>query len=243
MSTKKYKEYIAYNMVCKPYKNDKYLIMIYKPNDNKEEKKAKIELLKEQYPLDNDAIRLFGKYFVRLNKHKYKIIYNNKMYELKEYFDEIDSNYNQKIKEIKLKLIGVNIVTNMKKMFYGCVHLTSVSYSKNINIQKYISKIMEFKNEINSNGGNINNSNTNNELNEGHKESFDFYYGLKSSYNDKISSINSNNDLKFGESLDLDFNNIIENILLSSSNFIKIKNISCMFEGCISLKSLPDISK
>ena len=64
-------------------------------------------------------------------KKKCKIIYNNKKYKLKEYFDEIDKYYNPKIKEIKIKLIGINRITNMKEMFYGCVHLTSLSESKN----------------------------------------------------------------------------------------------------------------
>ena len=60
-------------------------------------------------------------------------MYNNKKYELKEYFDEIDKNYNHEIKEIKLKLIGINNITNMKDMFYGCIHLSSVSESQKEN--------------------------------------------------------------------------------------------------------------
>jgi len=122
------------DMIDQSYENNKYFIMIYKPNENKEEIEETIKkLMREHFIFDDekeikeDVIRIFGKYFVELNKNKCKIIYNNKKYKLKEYFDEIYNNYNQDIKEIKIKLIGINNITNMKKMFHGCIHLCSVS--------------------------------------------------------------------------------------------------------------------
>ena len=45
---------------------------------------------------NEDILRIFGKYFVKHNKNKCKIIYKNKKYKLKEYLEEIDNNYNRK---------------------------------------------------------------------------------------------------------------------------------------------------
>ena len=41
MSFKKYKEYIISNTIKKINKNDKYLILIYKPNEEKKRKVGK----------------------------------------------------------------------------------------------------------------------------------------------------------------------------------------------------------
>ena len=109
--------------------------MVYKPNENKEEKKEIMEDLKkyEIFFLDDeeeyteDKLRIFGKDFVTNNKRRCRIIYKNKKYELKEYLEEIDNNYNRKAEEIKIKLIGINNIVNMREMFYGCYHLTSFS--------------------------------------------------------------------------------------------------------------------
>ena len=109
------------DMIIQSYENNKYFIMIYKPNISKKEKKEIIKKLKEnRFPFDDekdykeDVIRIFGNKFIKRNKNKCKIIYNNKKYKLKEYFDEIYNNYNQDIKEIKIKLIGIN---NIRKIF------------------------------------------------------------------------------------------------------------------------------
>ena len=74
--------------------------MIYKPNENKDKKKEKLEDFKEYnlfHFLDNkeysgNVIRILDKYFIKNNKNKGKLIYKNKKYELKEYFEEIDNN-------------------------------------------------------------------------------------------------------------------------------------------------------
>ena len=77
-------EYIGFNTMQKANKNDMHFIMIYKPNENKKEKKDKMKKFKEEldYLLDDekeykeDVIRIFGKYFVKQNKNKCKIIKN-----------------------------------------------------------------------------------------------------------------------------------------------------------------------
>ena len=76
-------------------------------------------------PNKKGRVRLFGNDFVKNNKEKCKIIYNNKEYELKEYFDDIDKEYNNK-DEIKIKLKGINSVTDMSKMFCVCETLSSL---------------------------------------------------------------------------------------------------------------------
>ena len=45
---------------------------------------------------------------------------------MKEYFNDIDEYYNNK-DEIKIKLKGINNITNMRFMFSGCKSLYSLS--------------------------------------------------------------------------------------------------------------------
>ena len=101
--------------------------MIYKPNENKEEKKEKMKYYKfiDKKEYTGELLRIFGRYFVKHNKNNCRIIYKNKIYKLKEYLEEIDNNNYGDI--IKLKLIIFNNIINMKEMFYGCYHLTSIS--------------------------------------------------------------------------------------------------------------------
>ena len=217
------------DMIDQSYENNKYFIMIYKPNENKEEIEETIKkLMREHFIFDDekeikeDVIRIFGKYFVELNKNKCKIIYNNKKYKLKEYFDEIYNNYNQDIKEIKIKLIGINNITNMKKMFHGCIHLCSVSEQSNEYFQQYPSQsynilsdtcspLLEDKKQ-NDTKERKNNTDINCQLDES------FYFCYKSTNAEII----KNNYLNNSENI-LNFNQQL------SSNINKIQNISYMF--------------
>ena len=78
MSNEDYEEYIVYDMIK----------MIYKQNEDKENKKEKIKILKEKHGFyfddekeySGEVLRIFGKYFVKRNKNKCKLIYNNKKY-------------------------------------------------------------------------------------------------------------------------------------------------------------------
>ena len=97
--------------------------------------KINIDFIKEiyignhfYYNDEDVALRIFGKNFVKTNSNKCKIIYKNKIYQLKEFFNEIDINYKYKYKDIiKLKLFGVDNIIDMNRMFFGCYHLESVS--------------------------------------------------------------------------------------------------------------------
>ena len=89
---------------------------------------------------DSQSIRIFGKNFVNTNKNKCKIIYNNKIYELKEYFEEIDINYNNNENQIKLKLKIFNNIINMSYMFCECNTLLSLQYLSKSRASKNLKK-------------------------------------------------------------------------------------------------------
>ena len=91
-------------------------------NNNKQNENQEIsdEII---YKTNNEGkVKIFGETFVKNNKENCKIIYNNKKYEIKEYINDIDKNKD----EIKIKLKGINKITNMSYMFSGCNALTSL---------------------------------------------------------------------------------------------------------------------
>ena len=70
---------------------------------------------------DND-INIFGPYFVKNNKTICKLIIDNKEYEITERYNFKDNNKTS----LKIKLKGINNITNMSDMFYGCSSLSSL---------------------------------------------------------------------------------------------------------------------
>ena len=102
--------------------------MIYKLKEEKIKTfKAKYGFLfKDEKKDSEDSLRILGKYFVNKNKNKSKLIYNNKKYELKELLKDIDNNYAGK-DIIKLKIIGINFITYISRIFNGCFYLSEVS--------------------------------------------------------------------------------------------------------------------
>jgi len=251
MSEEEGKDYISNNMTDEQEDN-KYFTMIYKLNIDKKEKQKIIQTFKvEHFPFDDekdykeDAIRILGKYFVERNKNNCKIIYNNKKYKLKEFLDEIDGGYNHNIKEIKLKIIGINNIIDFTDMFHGCFHLLSVSESKIENIQECISPPYDIFNDNNSYLSLFDEKQTkdtieeNKSINYEFNNSFDLYYGCILSSFDNISSISKNEENYDSTNIE----NKINSIQVSSTNENKIKYIGGMFSGCYSLISLPDISK
>ena len=73
----------------------------------------------------NKKLRIFGKNFIKNNKNNCKMIYKNKIYNLKEYIDDIDKNY-KSTDFISIKLIGINHIINAGFMFYGCYSLIAI---------------------------------------------------------------------------------------------------------------------
>jgi len=156
MSQEEGKDYIG-NKMTDDQEDHKYFTMIYKLNIDKTERQNIIKKLKEEgFPFDDekdykeDVIRILGKNFVKQNKNNCKIIYNNKKYKLKEYLNEIDDNYNNNNKEIKLKINGINNIIDFSDMFHGCFHLLSVSESIIENIQECIPQSYDIFNDNNS---------------------------------------------------------------------------------------------
>ena len=81
--------------------------------------------------------KILGREFIKRNRNRCSIIYNNCEFELKEYFEDIDINYNHK-DLIKLKLLLIHNIINMSYMFYDCSSLISLSINNdtNLNISK-----------------------------------------------------------------------------------------------------------
>ena len=175
-----------------------------------------------EYKATNKSqIKLFDSNFVNMNIDKCKIIYNDKEFDLMEYFT-FDNNYNHN-DSIKIQLRINNNITDISHMFDECKELLSISYLSvgNFNITD-INKSFD--------GNNFNNSSkkadNSNEIDI--SETF---------YNDNLtlSSIQKNiNSPAYNEIKES--NNFKENI------FANVKHMSRMFNGCSSLILLPDIS-
>ena len=67
-------------------------------------------------------IKIFGSEFVKNNKNKCKMVIDNKEYEIAEKYNT--ENYTKH--ELKIKLKGIDKVTNMSEMFYGRSSLSSM---------------------------------------------------------------------------------------------------------------------
>ena len=133
---KKNNENYTFEMIYKPDEGTEKIEestifeMIYKLNNNKTEKIKEfnekfINVLEEEKEY-SEELRILGKYFVKHNGNKTKLIYNNKKYKLKEYFKEIEDNYEDK-DIVKLKIKGINNITDISRIFYGCYHLSKVT--------------------------------------------------------------------------------------------------------------------
>ena len=91
------------------------------------ETKIKIKYFKKE----EDEIRIFGSSFIINNKEKCKIIFKDKEYELKEYFEDIESNYDN-INDIILILRLFDDITDFSYMFYKCNTLYSLNFSSEL---------------------------------------------------------------------------------------------------------------
>ena len=120
-------------------KNDIQLFLENANIDNKLKKlkeisaKKKANYIKIKYKIENnEVIKLFGTYFKNKNKNICKIIFNNKKYELKDYF-LFKGNKNKSY--IEIKLTGILELKDLKDMFAECKSLYSLS-----NISKFDTK-------------------------------------------------------------------------------------------------------
>jgi len=90
---------------------------------------------------EGDYINIFGYQFVKKNEKNCKLIIDNKEYEITEEYN-IKKYKNNKL---KIKLEGINNITDMSFMFEGCLSLISLpDISKfNTNNIKYMNSIFE----------------------------------------------------------------------------------------------------
>ena len=181
-------------------KESYYIIAKYKTNENTKEK-----------------TKILGEKFIKRNKNKCKIIYKNKIYELKEYIEDIDI-YNHTKDLIKLKLIFVHEIIDMSYMFYNCNYLISLSESKKVDknlsyFQMYIINMHYM------------------------------FYGCNSLISlPDISNWNTSK-VKNMSNIFYECNSLISLPDISKWNTSNVNNMQNMFYKCNSLTTMPDISK
>ena len=226
-------------MLEKNERDNDYIIINFKPNENNEEK-----------------VRIFGEYFVKNNKDKCHIEYNGKIHELKEYFEDIDEKYNHK-DEIYFFLIGIDKINDMNHLFDNCNKLSKLLFLQENEFLKDMDKIGGTSSEISS----FHFSSKSNSSSSSKSEKTDFYKDNISSKL-KLSSIKKTQDsndniiekpLKNSSLINSNVTNISYlfyncNSLTSLPdithfNTSNVKDMSYMFYGCNLLTSLPDISK
>ena len=171
---------------------------------------------------NKNKLKILGDSFIKYNKDKVIIIYNNYELELKEYYNDINNNQGDKI---KILLCLDKNINSLFDLFDDCVSLISIEYFKT-NIESN-----DIENESNSISLDFIN------------DSYNEYFSLCES--DKFSNIsNINNNLFYFSS---SISNMSSNTLKCISQpdisiFSKVKRMGSMFNGCKSLISLPDMS-
>ena len=115
-------------------------------NNNKEE----YIYFEITYKLNKNKTKIFSDDFISFNNDKCKIIYKNKEYELKEYFEELDNNYKNEEKISLILRIDRNI-TDINGMFYGCDELLLIRDNPIINYSNNNNNLIikDISNEIN----------------------------------------------------------------------------------------------
>ena len=194
---------------------------------------------------NKDKINIFGEYFTFKNSYKYKIIFRNKIINLRHKFSVMDLN------QLKLKMVQYNNILNLDGTFFRCDYLTYFSeahpYSKNVskiykyNTQKINDKIME-ESSLFKGCSSINNKRKYNIQNKiiNIRAMFSHCKSLK-----YISSI-ENWDTSKVKYMNLIFNscNALTSLPdISKWNTSNVINMGEMFKKCSSLKYFPDISK
>ena len=82
-----------------------------------------------KYVDKKNKIRIFGENFIKNNKD-IKIIYKEEIYEIKEFIDDIDSNYSQEDFTIIIK--DFNKITDLSYIFADCTSLYQISNPNSI---------------------------------------------------------------------------------------------------------------
>ena len=107
----------------------KYIFKISKSNNRKNYLIKNHNIIKLEYGVlfKKEKIKIFGDIFVGKNRNKCYIVNEGKKYELVEYF----SLKNYKKSKLKIKIIGIMNIINLKKMFYKCNSLVFIKSNLN----------------------------------------------------------------------------------------------------------------
>ena len=188
-------------------------------------------------------IRILGEKFVARNKYKCHLIYRNKKMQLQKDIStkEIQND------EIKLKIIGLKSILDLSDLFQGCK--TLVLFEKSLSQRKYYNNIKESEEEIQGedflNYNDIYNENSE-EIKTTSNLALNYEQLLKKDSTEKLSLTLSN----INEQMSFLFSDIDEAISIINKelnktiiNDAKIVNMSNMFFQCLSLKTIPDLSK
>ena len=215
------------------YEKNFEMIIAYKQDEINKSKLCKNQNIKTA---TINKTRIFGEKFAKNNKDKLKIIYKNHDYELTEYLEDIDKNFDFKDYLI-LKLSFMNNNIDLSYMFFNCNSLFFISDNLNENTLKDEMDIDEIYDEYYKYNetemlNNMIKSDSSLDINDSVCDSFYQCSKEKSSIQKK----NINNITNMSDIIQ------INDILSYDSNF-KVIDMSNIFYGCTSLTSLPDISK
>ena len=110
-------------------KDKNFIIQVIEKNESNSkednDKRNIVDKIKIKYKINKKSLKIFGESFVKTNKNKCSIIFENKESKLKGDFEIPDDALNKEILEIELK--GVSEITNMKDIFAQCSTLISLS--------------------------------------------------------------------------------------------------------------------
>ena len=210
----------------------------YKPKENKEENFKIIGNYKVYHAPKIEKIKIFNKIFINNNIYKCKIVYDNKEYDLREYFEDINRKYNNE-DSFSFILKGINNITNMGLMFCECCSLLSLPGISKLDTSKVKNMCGIFsKCNLLSSLPDLSKWNTSNVENMNN-----LFEGCSSLISlPDISNWNTSN-VRGMSSIFEGCSSLISLPDISNWNTSNVFDMSYMFEKCSSLLSLPDISK
>jgi len=188
----------------------------------------------ENIKYEKDTINIFGTKFVENNKNICKMIIDNEEYEIKEKFKI--NKYNKKMLKIKLK--GIDNVTNMSNMFNWCSSLYHLPDISKLNTNNITNMSFIFSNCSSlSTLPDISKWDTNNVTNMS-----GMFNGCSSLLSlPDISNWNTNNVTNMSGMFS-NCSSLSSLPDISKWNTKNVTNMTYMFSYCSSLSSLPDIS-
>ena len=182
-----------------------------------------------------DKVKIFGSNFVKNNINNCKIIYQNREYELKEYFED----FSKSDSKLQIKLTEINNIQDTSYMFYECTSLISLP-----DIEKWNTEFITSMRCMFFGCSSIVSLPGISKFNMEYVENMSWMFSGCTSLTNlpdiskwKISNVYSLNGLFYK----------CESLLslpdISEWDTKNVSSMSCMFYGCSKLTSFPDISK